>query len=192
MLATPIAAVAKDNNRHAQNNLRSAHVARFSNASPRRFAPAVVTRNELRNQRLGIVAARRNWRADRFEGNRGWGNANDYSNYGNGGYAPAYQATTPYYGAPGYAGGASCARAQRIVNVYQRDRATGHPAAAADLRRQNEWAFRGGCGGVAPTGGLFSGFNGAPAYNNYGYNGGYGQPYGATSMLAPLFQQFVH
>jgi len=42
--------------------------------------------------------------------------------------------------------GASCEQARRIRNVYWNDLNTGHPAAAADLRRQNEWAFRGTCG----------------------------------------------
>lgn len=194
MLATPITAAARDNNRHAQNNSRAVHVSGFSHApgsfaSSRNFAPTGVPRHEFRNQRGGSM----------------WGNANDYRNYGNGGYyGRAYPATNSYYGAPGYAGGSSCARAQRIMNVYQRDRYTGHPAAAAELLRQNRWALSGGCGGVSPTGGLFNGFSGASAYNNYGgnnggygqpygnYGGGYGQPYGATSMLAPLLQQFVH
>ena len=34
--------------------------------------------------------------------------------------------------------GASCAEAQRIRNVYWNDLNTGHPAAAADLKSQNE------------------------------------------------------
>ena len=42
--------------------------------------------------------------------------------------------------------GASCAQAQHIRNVYWNDLNTGHPGAAADLRSQNAWAFRGTCG----------------------------------------------
>jgi hypothetical protein len=59
-------------------------------------------------------------------------------------YGPA-----PYgvpYAVSGYGYG-SCAEARRIQNVYWQDRNTGHPAAAADLMRENEWAFRGACGG---------------------------------------------
>ncbi len=103
----------------------------------------------------------------------------------------------PYFGAPGYAGGAPCGQARGIVNTYYHDRNTGHPAAAAYVLAHNQWAFRGGCGGAAPNaGGLFGGAGRAPAYNNYGgynggYNGGYGQPYGGGSTLAPLIQQFV-
>jgi hypothetical protein len=204
MLATPITAAAKDHNRGAA---RPAHVfaapAR-SFAPARNFTPAAVTRHEFRNQRPTPIwappIAGRNWRDNRYE-NRGWRgtysgepDADDYQNYGNGGYypAPAYAApVAPYYGGQGYAGGGSCGKAQRITNTYNRDRYTGHPAAAADLLRQNQWAFRSGCG-VNAGGGLLGGFTGAPAYNNYGgYNGGYGQPYGGTSMLAPLIQQFV-
>jgi hypothetical protein len=117
----------------------------------------------------------------------------------------------------GYGSGQGCAGAQRVMRTYARDRATGHPAAAADLLRQNQWALRSGCASGAPYGGggLFSGlggYRGAPAYNNYGgggllgglgglggyrnapvygnggYNGGYGQPYGGSSALAPLLQ----
>src|SRR6266851_4524548 len=195
MLAAPISAAARDNDRYNQNNVRASHAARFANAQ---------ARHEFRNQRgngswASAPAADRDWREDRNEANRNWGNANQYrnygyQNYGHGGYyAPSYRGANSYYGAPGYAGGSSCTRAQRIVNVYQRDRYTGHPAAAADLLRQNRWAFSGACGGVAQTGGLFSGFSGAPAYNNYGGNkGGYGQPYGGTSMIAPLLQQYIH
>lgn len=42
--------------------------------------------------------------------------------------------------------GASCWEAQHIRNVYWDDLNTGHPGAAADLKAQNEWAFRGNCG----------------------------------------------
>ena len=42
--------------------------------------------------------------------------------------------------------GASCREAHRIRTVYWNDLNTGHPAAAADMKRQNEWAFRGNCG----------------------------------------------
>src|SRR5260370_29883882 len=68
------------------------------------------------------------------------------------------------------------------MRTYARDRATGHPAAAADLLRQNQWALHSGCGGGAGVGrGLLGGLGGyrnAPVYNNYGgYNGGYGGRY---------------
>jgi len=150
MLATPIAAAANDHNHF------DAHAAR------------VAARNTA-------VA-----RHDRHE-NRAWENANAYRNYGNRGYygAPAYVAA-PYYGggAGGYGGGGGCGGASRVLNTYQRDRATGHPAAAYDLLRQNQWALHSGCASGAPVGGgLFGlggqgGYRGAPAYNNYrGGNG---------------------
>lgn len=188
MLATPITAAAYDNDNHAHNNSHAAHVSRSSDAPARNVRPADVTRHEFRNN---AVAANRDWRAERARAD-----ANAYRNYGrnygNPGYyrAPAYPVVTPYYGAPGYAGAGACRQAQSVVNNYYRDRNTGHPAAAADLLARNQWAFRGGCGGGSPYAG--GGFGGVPAYNNYGgYNGGYGQPYGSSSTLAPLIQQFV-
>ena len=151
----------------------------------------------------------------------GWNHERDYDHDGDRGYdndgdrgyyaAPSYSAVTPYYGTQGYGyAGGNCARAQRIMRVYNRDRMKGHPAAAADLLRQNQWALNSGCVGASPSGsGLFNGLLGGSAYqnnggynsgynnyNNGGYNQGYGynQPYGngASSMLAPLLQQFVH
>ena len=202
MLATPIAAAAHSNDNYAHNNSRAAHVSRSSNAPARNVAPAV-TRHEFHNN---AVAANRDGRA-----NRAWADTNAYRNYGrhygrkygNPGYygAPAYGVAAPYYGG-GYAGGGSgCGNAQRVMNNYYRDRNSGHPAAAYDLLRQNQWAFRSGCAGGSPaTGGLLGGlggYGGVPAYNNGGYNnggynnGGYGQPYGSGSTLAPLLQQFV-
>ena len=55
----------------------------------------------------------------------------------------------PYGPAPyaSYGYGSACAGAQAVQNNYWRDRNTGHPAAAAELMRENEWAFRGDCGG---------------------------------------------
>jgi hypothetical protein len=168
MLATPIAAAAKD---HNYNNSHAARVAR--SFSGRNVAPAVVTGHDFRNGSI----ARHDWRE-----NRAWENANAYSNYGNRGYygAPAYVAAPVYSGyGGGYGGGNGCGNAQRIMNTYSRDRATGHPAAAADLLRQNQWALHSGCAsGATYGGGLLGGlgglggYRGAPAYNNYG--GGYG------------------
>jgi len=214
MLAMPLTAAAKDH--------------RFDNSRARVFAPArnvtpvVVTKHNFRNGATWMPApavARHDWRE-----HRAWENANAYSNYGNGGYygAPAYVApvyAAPVYAAPyggGLAGGNGCQKAQHVMRTYQRDRATGHPAAAADVLRQNQWALNSGCAGAATgRGGLLGGlgglggYRGANAYNNYGnggggllgafggnrnaavygnrYNAGYGQPYG-NSSLAPLLQ----
>ncbi len=200
MLATPITAAAKD--RYAHNYSHAARVSRSFNAPARsyaparNFAPAAVARRGFRNN---AVAARGGWRGGHNGWNRGEGDADDYQNYGNPGYYPAPAYIAPGYGAgygAGYGGGQNCAGAQRITNTYNRDRNTGHSAAAYDLLRQNQWAFRSGCAGGSPyAGGLLGGlggYGGVPAYNNYGgYNGGYGQPYGSGSMLAPLLQQFV-
>lgn len=172
MLAMPLTAAAEDHNFHAQNN-HAAHAA---------------ARNYARAVRNGAVApgAVRDFRAERAFGNAGeyrnYGRAYNYNRgyYGAPGYvgAPGYAA--PYYGGgvPGYAVGNGCGRAQSVMNQYYRDRNYGHPAAANDLLRQNQWAFRSGCAGGAPVGGGFGGlgglFGGAPAYNNYrpAYNGG--------------------
>lgn len=229
MLATPITAAAKDHNHRADNNPRPAQVRVFNaparhfaaaRVAPARVAPMVVTSHPFRNR--AVFAPAPMVRADRHEwkyGPDGDGDADDYMRAGRGGYyAAPGPVVAPYYAAPasmGYAGARSCARARHFRIVYQQDRATGHPAAAADVLRNHEWAFRGGCGSVAPMGGgllnsfggLGNGYVAAPAYNygGYGqpyaggyngyngYNGGYGQPYGGGSaLLAPLLQQFVH
>ena len=220
LMATPIAAAAKDHGRFARTNVR---VSRPFVAPARNFAPVVVNKHEFRNSQVWtpapVAVARHEWKGNGWKNGwtknewkgRGWGDgdADDYQNYGYGnpGYvaapvyaAPAYPVAAPYYGS-GYAGGNGCRKAQSIVTNYYKDRNTGHPAAAADILRNNQWAFRSGCAGGSPynsglLGGLgaLGGYGGAPAYGNYGggYNGGYGQPYyGGTSMLAPLIQQFV-
>ena len=194
MIATPIAAAAKDHNQY------DSHAAR-------------VSRHEFRNGATWMPAsaavARHDWREHHV-----WENANAYRNYGNRGYygapayvaAPVYPVAAPYYSGGYGGGGGGCNGATRIMRTYQRDRATGHPAAAASLIRQNQWALHSGCASGAPVGrGLFGlggqgGYGGAPAYNNGGYGGGYGQPgygggygqpgYGGGSMLSPLMQYF--
>jgi len=217
MLATPITAAAKDHKNGGGNFSRPA--ARFNAPSnhPFRnrtvFVPAPVVRDDPHWDKWD----KHEWKHDR-ENDR---DADDYVGYGRGGYygGPAYYGAPAYVGGygGGYGGGGSCAKARQIQTVYQQDRYRGHPAAAADVLRQNQWAFRSGCGGVGPIGGGglfngfgggsgFNGFGGAPAYNNYGggyggYNGGYGQPYGGYNSgygqpygggLGGLLQQFVH
>jgi hypothetical protein len=142
MLATPITATAYDNDKHAHDDSRAAHVSRSSKPPARSFAPArnvappVVTPHEFHNNALAP--------------NRAWRDANEYRNYGNPGYyrAPAYSVVAPYSGGPGYAGGAACRQARGIANTYYHDRNTGHPAAAAYVLAHNQWAFRSGCAGV--------------------------------------------
>lgn len=217
MLAMPITAAAKDHGRFARGNSHTARVARSFNVPARTFSPIVVNKHEFRGGPRAMwmpapaAVARHEWREDHHEWKHGWGDADDYQNYGNGGYygAPAYAA--PVYAAPVYSGyggyGRNCVNARRVVNTYYRDRNTGHPAAAYDLLRQNQWAFHSGCavgspyagGGLLGAFGGLGGYGAVPAYGNYGgYNGGYGyngggygQPYGGTSMLAPLLQQFI-
>ena len=193
MLAMPLTAAAKDHGRFHNSQARSF-------ASTPSVGPVFVPKHEFRNGATWMPAPaglRPAWRE-----HRAWENAN----YGRGYYAaPAYVApayVAPVYAAPyggGYAGGNGCGQAQHVMRTYQRDRATGHPAAAADVLRQNQWALRSGCAGGAPYGGGllgglgglggYGGYRGAPAYNNGGgYNAGYGQPNGGGSMLAPLMQ----
>jgi len=207
MLATPIAAAAHDYNHYDH----PAHAARVAAAT-----------HPFANHVFGNGAFARHERHEE----RAIADANAYRNYGRGyGYAaPAYVApayTAPVYAAPAYAapayasapyygggyggggyGGNGCRRAQSVMTNYYKDRNTGHPAAAYDLLRQNQWALNSGCAtgapvmGNAPLGGLLGGLGGygRPAYNG-GYNTGYaqqgyGQPYGGGSMLAPLLGQF--
>jgi hypothetical protein len=170
MLATPLAAAAKDYHHYDSH---AAHVARSVNASAHSF---VATRNYDRALRHDAAAG---WTAD----HRGWRDAAAYRAYGRGYAAPGYvgapYAATPYYGGGGYAGGNGCGAAQRVMNTYYRDRNTGHPAAAYDLLAQNRWAFNSGCAGGAPVGGgLFGG--GVPAYNSYRGNGLLGGLFGGS------------
>jgi hypothetical protein len=192
MLAMPLTAAAKDQGR-------------FNNSQARSFTPAPVSapRHEFRNGATWMPAPRVA-RADEWrENHRGWNNggAYDYRGYGNRGYYPAPVYAAPVYAAPyggGYGGGQGCGQAQHVMRTYQRDRATGHPAAAADVLRQNQWALRGGCAGGLGGYGGYRGYGNYGGYgnnnyggygNNYGgYNGGYGQQYGNGSMLAPLLQ----
>ena len=202
MLATPIAAAAKDHKDSATNTSHPSHSSSFhASAAPARTfnTTKIGTVDEYRNQ--GAVA-HRNWVDNHWVDNhRGWG-------YGHPGYyanRPYYAGGPAYYGAPGYAGyggGGSCAQARSIMSTYENDRYKGHPAAAADVLRQNQWAFRSGCGspntgfggfgGGAPFGGFGGGgapFGGGAPYGG-GYGGGYGQPYGGG--LGGILQQFVH
>lgn len=207
MLALPLTAAAKDHGRFHNSQARI-----FTPA--RNVAPVVVTRHEFRHGATWMPApaavARHNWRGN----HRGWndGDADDYQNYGNSGYYPAPVYAAPVYAAPVYSSyggglgrGQGCGQAQRVMRTFARDRATGHPAAAYDVLRQNQWAMHSGCAAEVPAagrglgrlgrrgrmGGLggLGGYGGAPAYGNgVGYNGGYGQPYGGGSMLTPLLQ----
>jgi hypothetical protein len=127
-----------------------------SNGPARNVAPATedrnarsqTMRNESRNEGANRTASN-----DRDNGNRD----RDYRNYGNRDYGRDYgrsydrdydgRRVEGYYVMPrGYAGGA-CAWARHLREVYYHDRATGHPAAAADLLPQLHNAER-NCGGV--------------------------------------------
>jgi hypothetical protein len=217
IFATPIAAAAKDHHHDAASTTSTSHPSHTtsfhaSSAPARSFATTRVgTVDEYRNQ--GAVAHR-----DWVENHPGWNRGYAYGRPAYYGNRPYYAGGPAYYGAPGYAGGGyggggSCAQARSIMSTYESDRYRGHPAAAADVLRQNEWAFRSGCGSPASAAmgpGLFSGFRGfggapAPAYGNYGggygqpYGGGYGggQPYGGGygqpgGGLGGILQQFIH
>jgi len=171
LLAAPISASAKDNDSsrdiqqqsQSGNEVSTSHsnsAPARSNARERNVAPAPmnreashqdVTRSESRGER-GIrttpaVEPNRDSRDYRGDGNR-WNRDHDrdYRNYGDRDY-DSYAGGTPYYVMPrGYSGGA-CAWARHIHNVYERDLATGHPAAASDLLGPLHRAER-ACGGL--------------------------------------------
>ena len=163
MLATPIAAAAKDHCHY-----------------PRRYgatwvpAPRPYPVHDWRD-RDGDEWREHRWGdGDEWREHR-WGDEDEDDD--SRGYYPAPAYTAPVYG---YGYRDPCQRARSVVNNYYKDRNTGHPAAANDLLRQNQWAFHSGCG-VGPAPYNYGG------YGNYGY-GGYGQAYGGSSMLAPLLQ----
>lgn len=198
MLAMPITAAAKDYNYNYNNNAHASRASHSYVAPARNNSPAVATGRYVRNGSTTFASPPRMYPA---HDGRAWGNAYDYRHYGRSGYygAPVYGTAAPVYAAPAYVapaypvyggyGSGGCGAARSVMYNYQRDRNTGHPAAAYDLLRQNQWAFHSGCGAAAPyAGGMLGGFGGGPAYGGPGY----GQPYGGGgSMLAPLIQQFV-
>jgi hypothetical protein len=148
------------------------------NAPARNVAPETMTRHEFREQRRAensapvvapapVVATHRDWREDRRENrndnrwNRNearpdWRDSNrrEYDsgwrarNYGNRGY---YDRDDAWAMPRNYTGG-SCGWARHLRVVYNQDRYSGHPAAAADLLPRLRRAER-ACGG-----------------NRYGYN----------------------
>lgn len=187
MFAMPIAASAKNNNHEFKNEARAARVSRQYVAPVRNFGPIVVNKHGVRNgtwMPAPKVIPVREWREHDRGWHRGWGDHDD-DDYGYRPYysAPAYAA--PVYSAPAYGYGRNCRAARGVLYNYQKDRATGHPAAAYDLLRRNQWAFHSGCAVGSPyAGGLFGGYGGAPAY-------GYGQQYGGSSFLTPFLGQFV-
>ncbi len=158
MLAAPITAAAKDNDSgnisSHQAQVESAAKESRSNVSVRNAAPA--TRKESRDQRDArsfntgpVVTEHRDVRTDRDHDGDRWKHdgSRDYRNYGDRDYNGPYAVEAPYYVMPrGYVGGA-CGWARHLRTVYEQDRNTGHPAAAADLLPQLRKAER-DCGGV--------------------------------------------
>ena len=171
LIAAPITASAENtdgrkyDSHQSQSNNNPAERHSYSSASrsdgsARNVAPATedrntrsqTMRNESRDERADRTASK-----DRDNGNRD----RDYRNYGNSDHDRDYhrdydhdygrdydgRRAEGYYVMPrGYAGGA-CAWARHLRGVYYHDRATGHPAAAADLLPQIHRAER-NCGGV--------------------------------------------
>src|SRR5208337_4787607 len=134
MLAAPITAAAQDRD-SGKYDSHQAQVQSHDNAPARTAAPAIATRKESRDQRDArsfntgpVVTEHRDVRVDR-----------DHDG--------PYAVEAPIYVMPrGYAGGA-CGWARHLRTVYEQDRNTGHPAAAADLLPQLRKAER-ACGGV--------------------------------------------
>lgn len=198
MLATPIAAAAKDHDSRNDSNQPQAQAhnnapvsrsynmparperaetrperaqERFS-APARNVAPAPIARHQERREERAernlnqapvvapapAVATRRDWREDRHESRndnrwnrneerrdyvrRDYDNDHRGPNYGNRGY---YDRDDAWAMPRNYAGG-SCAWARHLRVVYNQDRYSGHPAAAADLLPRLRRAER-ACGG---------------------------------------------
>jgi hypothetical protein len=186
MLATPFTASAAEHHRARVNVARAAAFAPRSfsvrNSTPARsfaaacsFAPRAFTSNRVERS-----FARRQYRnynaAPVFAGYGAVTPVYPSYGYSNVAPAPAVGYTQPYYGS-------SCAAAQRAVRIAQRDRRTGHPAAANDVMRNNSRALA-SCQGIGTL----------PTYGSYGYNAPFqASPYGygASTMIAPLLQSFV-
>lgn len=152
MIAAPITASAQNTDNHKYE--ATAPHAFSSPARENRTVRNVVppTREERVDRRAPEVATHRDAKEVREDANR-WDyrtNRNyDYRNYGNRDYGRDYYGPRAegYYVMPqGYAGGA-CAWARHLNIIYNEDRNTGHPAAAADLLPQLHNAER-ACGGI--------------------------------------------
>jgi hypothetical protein len=108
-----------------------------------RTAPEVSTHRDAKEVREDV----NRWDANRWN-DRAFHNY-DYRDYGYRDYGRDYYGPRAegYYVMPqGYAGGA-CAWARHLNIIYNEDRNTGHPAAAADLLPQLHNAER-ACGGI--------------------------------------------
>ena len=139
--------------RNVESAPMARHQDRREDRAERNFSPAPVVAP------APAVKTRRDWREDRRENRNDsrWSRAedgrdyvrrdydNDYRgpNYGNRGY---YDRDDAWVMPRNYAGG-SCAWARHLRVVYNHDRYTGHPAAAADLLPRLHRAER-ACGGA--------------------------------------------
>jgi hypothetical protein len=177
LIAAPITASAqkadgrKYDSHQSQSNNNAAERHSYSSASrsdgpARNFAPATEDRNlrsqpmrnEFRDDRVNRTASndRDNDIRNRDRDDRNYVNSDhdrdyhrDYDRDYHRDYDRDYDGRRAegYYVMPrGYSGGA-CAWAQHLRGVYNHDRNTGHPAAAADLLPQLHNAER-NCGGV--------------------------------------------
>ena len=151
-----------------------------SNKIFKRLIPMVLAGAVMLVLAMPITASARDW--DHHDNGRHNGRVHrdrdDFHHYGWGDHdrddfrpAPRVYYPNNYYGnAPaygqGYGYGGPC-NTTRLQNVYRRDRATGHPAAANDVARQMR-----ACGGVSSV---------------YPYSGYYGQN---GSVFAPLLGNF--
>ena len=151
MIAAPITASAQntDNHRYEATAPHAYSSPARENRTVRNTAP---TREERVDRRAPEVATHRDAREVRGDVNR-WNDRAfhdyDYRNHGYRDYGRDYYGPRAegYYVMPqGYAGGA-CAWARHLNIIYNEDRNTGHPAAAADLLPQLHNAER-ACGGV--------------------------------------------
>ena len=170
LVAAPMTAAAqssdgrKDDSHQSQPNdkasaARTERAPARASAEPRNVTSTREDRNDSSHSaaRSAPREDRGNWTANNRESNehRDYGNrdhdrSSDYRHYGDRDYDRdhdgGYAYSGPYVMPRGYYGGA-CGWAQHLRNVYNQDRNTGHPAAAADLLSQLHNAER-ACGGV--------------------------------------------
>jgi hypothetical protein len=148
VLAMPMTAMAHDWNRHqaaVRHDVAMHNYALRHDAGVQRFA----LHHDAAVQRYQNYQAARPAYAPSYAYAPGYAYA-PRAIYGAPAYAPAY--ATPY--APAYAtpyarvyGAGGCANMARLQNVYRRDKATGHPAAANDVARKMKGCGAGGVDG---------------------------------------------
>ena len=152
MLALPIAAAAQNNDsvKHDSHQSESQYNHNESASHVTAHDAKVAPANEAKHD-SGDQHGDRNWKGaeatapDRYkhaDRNDLYGWDHDRNAYDRKYYNSYPRSAAPYYEMPGGFAGGACAWARHLRGVYNHDKNTGHPAAAADVLNQMHRAER--------------------------------------------------